>query len=103
MEKRASRRVEVDDETSLSTKDVYFSAVLTNISMGGLFLKTNKCIELGDKVEICIPLPDNQGKHEIVVNVIAVRIMDNGIAFKFQNLDEETYSALFHLTSGSHA
>jgi len=103
MEKRTSQRVGVDNESSIATKDGYFSAVLTNISTGGLFLRTNKCIELGDKVEICIPLPNNPGKHEIVVNVIAVRIMDNGVAFKFQNLDDETYSALFHLTGGSNA
>jgi Tfp pilus assembly protein PilZ len=103
MEKRASERVAVEDETTIASKDGYFSAVLTNISTGGLFLRTNKCIEPGDKVEICIPLPNNPLKREIVVNVVAVRVMDNGVAFKFQNLDDEAYNALFLLTGGSHA
>jgi Tfp pilus assembly protein PilZ len=103
MEKRVSRRVGITDETSMFTKDGYFTAVLTNISMGGLYLRTNKRLELGAMIEITIPLPNNPEKSKIVVNVIAVRIMDDGAAFKFKNLDDDTYSALFHLISSSHA
>ena len=103
MEKRLSRRVGINDETSMFTKDGYFTAILSNISMGGVFLRTNKRIEIGEMTEITIPLPDNSKNSKIEVNGIAVRVMDNGVAFKFQNLDDDTYRSLFHLTSSSFA
>ncbi len=103
MDRRGSGRVEMGDEASMFTKDGYFTAVLENISMGGLFLRTNKPIEVGERIEITIPLPEHQGRNEITVHVTAIRVMPNGVAFTFNNIDDDTYSALLHLTSSAHA
>jgi Tfp pilus assembly protein PilZ len=103
MERRGSGRLAISNEASIVTKDGYFSAVLENISTGGLFLRTNKCIEIGDKIEITIPLPGSPDNKNLIVNVVAVRIMDTGVAFKFVDIDENAQSMLFHLTSGGNA
>lgn len=101
MERRGSLRLGLNDETSMFTKDGYFSAVLENISVGGLFLRTNKSIEVGDMVEITIPIPNIPDMKNITVNVVAARIMSNGVAFKFDELDDKAQSALLYLTSSA--
>jgi Tfp pilus assembly protein PilZ len=103
MERRGSSRLDVNDETSIFATDGLYTAILENISAGGLFIRTNKPVEIGEMLEITIPLPDNPEKNKITVNVIAVRIMNNGVAFKFQNLDDNAQSVLLHLTSSAHA
>jgi Tfp pilus assembly protein PilZ len=103
MERRGSDRSGNNQETSIVTKDGYFTAVLENISTGGLFLRTNKNIELGDMIEISIPVPNSPDNRILTVHVVAVRVMDNGVAFRFKDLDEDAQSVLLHLTGGAHA
>ena len=102
MERRHSSRIGMHEEASIVTKDGNFSAILENISMGGLFLRTNWPVEIGEKVEISIPMPWNYSERDLTVNVIAVRIMNEGIAFRFDNIDDDTCSALLHLTDGAY-
>lgn len=103
MERRSSNRIAVKDETTLFTHEGYFTAILENISAGGIFLRTNRCIEIGETIEITIPLPDSPDNSSIVVRVVAVRITDNGVAFKFEDVDDNTRNALFHLTKSAYA
>ena len=102
MERRHDDRRDLNEETSIFTKDGYFTAILANISMGGLFLRTNKPIQIGETIEVTIPLPGHHEKKELVVMVTAARIVDGGIAFQFTGMDDAMYSALLHLTSGAH-
>jgi hypothetical protein len=100
MERRSSRRTRVD-ETTIFTKDGIFTALLENISMGGLFLRTNKPIELGEIIEITIPLPSTAPEGKIVIDAVAVRVEEHGVAFKFIEMNDNTYNALLHLTDSS--
>ncbi len=100
MERRSSRRTLID-ETAIFTKDGIFTALLENISMGGLFLRTNKPIAVGEIIEITIPLPlpSSEGqKTKIVVDAVAVRVEEHGVAFKFLEMNDNTYNALLFLT-----
>jgi len=100
MERRSSGRTHVG-ETTIFTKDGIFTALLENVSMGGLFLRTNKPIEVGELIEITIPLPsaspDGQRK-KIVVDAVAIRVEEHGVAFRFHEIDEDATNALFILT-----
>jgi len=91
MERRLLSRIPIDHETTIMTKDGNFTGVLENISMGGFFLRTNKHIEVGENVEVDIPFTSSVN---IVTNVIAVRIEDDGIAFKFENIDHYNFWTL---------
>jgi PilZ domain-containing protein len=91
MERRLLSRIPIDHETTIMTKDGNFTGVLENISMGGFFLRTNKRIEVGENVEVDIPFTSTVN---IVTNVIAIRIEDDGIAFKFENIDHYNFWTL---------
>lgn len=102
MERRHSCRLGMYEEASIVTKNGHFSAILENISMGGLFLRTDRPIEIGEHVEVSIPMPWNYSDRDLTVNVTAVRIMNEGIACRFDAIDDDTCSALLHLTSSAH-
>src|SRR5574340_875852 len=105
MERRSSRRTHVD-ETAIFTKDGIFSALLVDISMGGLFLRTNKQIAVGEIIEITIPLlsPSSDGqKTKIVVDAVAVRVEEHGVAFKFLEMNDNTYNAFLFLSDSQPA
>ena len=91
MERRLFSRKDVDHETTIMTKDGSFTGILENISMGGFFLRTNMHIDVGENVEIDIPFTNNVN---IVTNVTAIRIENNGIAFKFENIDHYNFWSL---------
>jgi Tfp pilus assembly protein PilZ len=100
MERRSSSRTHID-ETTIFTKDGIFTAMLENISMGGLFLRTNKPIQVGEMIEITIPLPSpvpDGPKKKIVVDAVAVRVEEHGIAFRFHEVNDDIYNALLYLT-----
>ena len=102
MERRHTNRSGLHEEASIITKDGNFAAILENISMGGLFLRTTWPVEIGERVEISIPMPWNYADRDLTVNAVAVRIMNEGIAFRFDNIDDDTCSALLLLTEGAH-
>jgi hypothetical protein len=91
MERRLLSRVPIDHETTIMTKEGNFTGVLENISMGGFFLRTNKHLEVGENVEVDISVTSSVN---IVTNVTAIRIENNGIAFKFENIDHYNFWTL---------
>ena len=103
MERRFSGRSGLQDETTILTKDGIFAGTLENISMGGIFLRTDQPLRIGDVIEITIPLPEHFGESKIVVDGIAIRIVGNGVALKFLNFDEDTERALLYLTASGQA
>jgi Tfp pilus assembly protein PilZ len=97
MERRIFNRLPIKNEITIFTKDGYFTALMENISAGGLFLRTNKNVEVGEMIEISIALPSSPDKKNVNLDIVAVRVMDNGIAFKFQVIDDNAQCALLHL------
>ncbi len=99
MEHRSFRRVTVTEEITVKAKDKIFSCMLENISMGGLFARScnPEPVPAGDIFEITVPLPVGSRNDRIVVTGMAIRVNENGIAFRFIDTDLETLRALFSL------
>ncbi len=97
MERRSFRRVNVHAEISVKAEEHFFTGILENISMGGLFARsgTPVAVKAGDIFKITVPLPVGSRNDRIVVNGMVIRIEDNGIAFRFLETDQETLRALF--------
>jgi Tfp pilus assembly protein PilZ len=94
MQERLYPRLRTNYETTIITKDGIFTGVLENVSLGGFFLRTNKRMEVGAKIEVDIPLRENSRNINIVGNVIAVRVEENGIAFKFDDTEQNNFWSL---------
>ena len=103
MEKRFFRRLSIEDGTTIMTRDGFFAGMLENICMGGLFLKTNKKLDVGSTLEVDVPLNGNPTRISIAASVIAVRIEDNGIAFQFDNLDHKNFWTLLSFINQANA
>jgi hypothetical protein len=89
MKNRFFRRVKLDHELNAVAQDGVFSGRLENISLGGLFIKTQKNISPGDRIEIEIPLI-----HSFTAKLIAIRNESQGVAFIFDNLDPKNFWTL---------
>lgn len=78
-----------------------FKAAVENMSMGGLFARSYKPVSVaeGDIFEITVPLPAGPGNDRVVINGMAIRVAENGIAFRFLETDQETLRALFSFIS----
>jgi len=99
MEQRSFRRVNFNAEITVKAKDGVFHGILDNISMGGLFARVSEPMPVaaGDTAEIMIPLPGGSRNDSIVVNAMATRTNENGIAFRFLDIDPDALRALFSL------
>jgi hypothetical protein len=97
MEQRSFRRVKVHAEITVKAEDQIFTGMLENISMGGLFARPCKPVTVtaGDIFEITVPLSVESKNDSIIVNGMAIRITDTGIAFRFLDTDQDTLRALF--------
>ena len=91
MERRLYCRIPTNHETTIMTKDGNFTGILENMSMGGFFLRTQNRVEVGENVEVDIPINNNVN---IVTNVTAIRIENDGIAFRFENADHYNFWTL---------
>jgi Tfp pilus assembly protein PilZ len=103
MEKRFFRRLNIEGGTTIMTKDGFFAGMLENIGMGGLFLKTNKNMEVGGTLEVNVPLTANSANITIAASVVAVRVENNGIAFQFDNLDHKNFWTLLSFINQANA
>ena len=100
MEQRSFRRVNVHAEITVKSKEHFFTGILENISMGGLYARsgTPVTVKAGDIFEITVLLPVGSTNDSIVVSGMVIRIEDNGIPFRFLDTDQDTLRALFSFT-----
>jgi len=103
MEKRFFRRLNIEGETAVMTKDGLFAGMLENICMGGLFLRTNNNMEVGSTLEVDVPLTCNSKNITIAASVVAVRIENKGVAFQFDNLDHKHFWTLLSFINQANA
>ena len=103
MEKRFFRRLNIEGETTVMTKDGFFAGTLENIGMGGLFLRSNNSMEVGSTLEVNVPLTSNSTNITIAASVVAVRTEKDGIAFQFDNLDNKNFWTLLSFINQANA
>ena len=94
METRFFKRVIFRQEIDALAQDGVFPAELENISLGGLFINTNKKISLGEEIEINIPLRNEFTTNKFFARLTAIRAEQKGIAFKFTDLDPKNFWTL---------
>jgi len=94
MESRFFSRVKINHEIKGLAQDGFFIGILENISLGGLFIKTKKRINLGDQIEIRVPLRCEFTISDFSAKLIAIRSESEGVAFTFNNLDPKNFWTL---------
>jgi c-di-GMP-binding flagellar brake protein YcgR len=94
MAERLFQRSQVNYETTIMTKDGNFTGIMENISLGGFFLRITNQIEVGEKIAVEISLQNNLRNVNIITNATVVRIEENGIAFKFDEMGHYNYWTL---------
>ena len=94
MESRFFQRVILRHKIEALTNNGPFSGVLENISLGGVFIRTDKSLSLGDQMEINIPIHNGFGKSIFYAKVSAIRREQHGLAFKFIDLDPKNFWTL---------
>ena len=87
-------RVKINNDIKALGQDGFFMGILENISLGGLFIKTKKCINIGDQVEINMPLRSEFTKINFAAKLIAIRSDREGAAFAYNNLDYKNFWSL---------
>ncbi len=94
MQKRNFPRLRIKTDAKIKTVNGIISCSTENICLGGVFLKTDNRLKVGDKAEISLPISISASGNDINVNGIAIRIEEDGIAFKFQNVGQDTFCDL---------
>jgi len=94
MGERLFQRSQVNYETTILTKDGNFTGIMENISLGGFFLRITNRIDVGEKIAVEISLQNESRNVNIMTNATVVRIEENGIAFKFDEMGHYNYWTL---------
>jgi Tfp pilus assembly protein PilZ len=94
MVERLFQRSQVNYETTILTKDGNFTGIMENISLGGFFLRINNRIDVGEKIAVEISLQNDLRNVNIITNATVVRMEENGIAFKFDEMGHYNYWTL---------
>jgi hypothetical protein len=87
-------RVYINNDIEALAQDGVFMGKLENISLGGLFIRTNKRISIGDEIEINLPLRSEARMINLAATLIAIRSDREGAAFTFRDLDHQNFWSL---------
>jgi uncharacterized protein (TIGR02266 family) len=88
MERRASERVEIEVEVSLTSESQFFAGLTGDISTGGLFIHTYSLRPVGSRVLVAFSLPMGEIKTPGVVRWVrrASEGTEPGLGIAFENL-----------------
>ncbi len=102
MQRRNFPRQRINAEATIKSMAGTMKCATDNISMGGLFVRTEQGMEVGEKTEITIHLPDYRNNGIVVVGIVT-RIDQSGIAFKFHNVGHDSFCDLLTLLDAATA
>lgn len=91
MPKRNFTRVEFSECVSVNHEDQVFFGDIKNMSLQGLFIKTDQPVPLRADVEITVYHPHNSS-FSLLANV--VRCEKNGIGIQIQKMDANSFARL---------
>jgi uncharacterized protein (TIGR02266 family) len=98
-QRREHQRFGVDLDVSLGSEHNFYSGFAENLSAGGVFVATHQLRPVGEKVEVCIHLPDGS-EVRAMSEVRWVRTfniesdMPPGLGLRFTELDESSNAAV---------
>jgi len=91
MGQRKYPRVSLHSEASIRCGDINFCGMLANLSLNGIYIRTDTRIPLGDSAEVNFPDKVSTRNPTLKVNGKVVRIDKDGIALKFRQMDIDSF------------
>lgn len=94
MPNRRFRRVQFESKAMVRTLNQSFEAYTENLSVNGLFIRTERRLPIGNRAEILLQIPSASSNPSFTAHVKVVRSDVHGIAFQFRSLDHDSFSRL---------
>jgi len=87
VEKRKFERVDLRTEAVVRHRDVTFRGEVENLSLKGLFVRTDQKIPLHDKVDVAMFFHGSTSELSFSLEARVVRTTDEGIGLNFRKID----------------
>lgn len=94
MQNRSYDRVQFESQAVIMFDGQHFEALTDNLSLGGLFVRTERDIPVGKKAEILLTVPSASRSSTVNLEGVVVRHDAHGLAFQFKSLDYESFAYL---------
>ena len=94
MANRQFTRIRFESEATVMVGGCAFPALTENLSLNGIYIKTERHFPVGKRAEISFDLPSASRGSVLTVNGIVVRNDVHGLAFQFKSLDQESFAHL---------
>jgi hypothetical protein len=94
MSTRQFSRVNFSVAATIKTAERQFHGNVENLSMRGMFLKTDERMPVGDMVVITIILTGTSPELSITFDGKVCRVADDGLGFTFEKIDLDSYTHL---------
>lgn len=94
MRNRRFNRIRFESQAMVKTGEQSFEAFTENLSLTGLFLRTERRLPVGNRAEIMFSLPSASRSSAFTVNGVVVRNDVHGMAFQFGSLDQDSFTRL---------
>src|SRR5512137_1868711 len=99
MEKRQFSRVDFTVKALVTADTTVFRGEVDNLSLHGIFIKTDQQLPLGSAAEITIGLAEVEPEIVIHVTGTVARHTPDGIAFEFGKIDVDSFTHLRSIIS----
>ena len=99
MEKRELIRVPFQIDASILYQGQIFQGKIDNLSLKGMFIRTNAQFKLEDTIEITIRLAGESSELEIKVNGVVVRKTETGIGVQLEKVDLDSFIHLRNIVA----
>ena len=87
MEKRKFERVDLRTEAVVRHRDVTFRGEVENLSLKGLFVRTDQKVPLHEKVDVAMFFQGSSSELSFSLEASVVRATDEGIGLNFRKID----------------
>ncbi len=97
VEQRQSGRTQQRLKVKFADEDEFITAFTVDLGVGGLFLKTNHILNVGDTLYLEFNLPDTEDSVEAEAQVRWVRLRggdDDGMGVKFISLRQDDFKKI---------
>ncbi len=94
MRNRRFNRIRFESLAMVKTVGQSFEASTENLSLNGLFIRTERHLPVGNRAEVMFTLPSASRSSPIAVNCVVVRNDVHGMAFQFGSMDQDSFSRL---------
>jgi len=87
MKKRGHERTDCQTKAMISYKGASIMGEVENLSLKGLFVKTDQIIDVDEQVEISIYFYGADSDLSFSLQATVIRVAETGLGFNFQKID----------------